>query len=129
MRTVVVALCVAVMALGAIGMEAGAADADLEISIDISPKVFILGLDSAAVTVHTSIKRGLVVASTVEMDGISATSVFADSRGYMVAKFPQSAVHDIVAPPEATLTLTGVTTAGQSFAGSDTVVVKIARKP
>ncbi|MBN1292765.1 MAG: hypothetical protein JXB48_13070 [Candidatus Latescibacteria bacterium] len=94
------------------------------INITIAPKTLVLGLQGEWVTVHTDIAYSSVDGSSVELDGIVASSVFPDNRGNLVAKFTQEAVEAIVTPPQATLTLTGSYKTNESFTGSDTIAVK-----
>ena len=56
-------------------------------------------------------------------DGIAAHHTFADARGELVAKFVLEEARTIVAPGANDLTLTGMTEAGLSFSGTDTVLV------
>ncbi len=48
----------------------------------------------------------------------------ANSRGNLVAKFRQKDIEAIVSAPSATLTLTGVTKAQETFSGTDTIQVR-----
>ena len=104
----------------------GIAFADTEqdiINIKIAPATLNLEFKGPWITVHTDIPFSEVKTDTVELDGIPVFSTFADDRGNLVAKFKSADVKAIVATPEATLTLTGKTLEGDSFAGSDTIRV------
>lgn len=93
--------------------------------IMISPRALVLdSAGGAAVTVHTNLPLGSVDRSSVELSGIPAISTFADDRGNLVAKFDDIAVKNIVAPPQATLTLTGARVDGTTFAASETIFVR-----
>ena len=100
-----------------------AADSEA-IQIKISPNTIILGSDVVWVTVHTNIPLSKVDCSTLELNDIRVAWTKADAKGNLVAKFHYSKVEAIVQPPQATLTLTGVTKDGVLFSGSDTVAVR-----
>ena len=102
------------------------ADEDtIDIKIKIAPATLNLEFKGPWITVHTDIDYNTVDTTTLELNGISAVSTFADDRGNLVAKFKSADVKDLdfVAPSEATLTLTGETNGGISFTGSDTIRV------
>lgn len=102
---------------------APASDA-IEIDATVSPSTIVLGLDKgAAVTVHTDIPLSAVDRPSVALSGVSAYLTKADSCGNLVAKFHQEEIEAIVAPPEATVVLTGFTKDGDPFSGADTVRV------
>ena len=105
------------------GPVGGGGDAD-SVQIVISPKNLVMSSRVDWVTVHTNLAIGIVARQTVELNGIPAALTKADSTGNLVAKFDVKAVKAIVAPPTATLTLTGVLLNGQEFAASDTISVK-----
>ncbi len=73
---------------------------------------------------HADIPYSDVDGSTVTMNGISPAVVKADNRGDLVVKFDRPDVVAVVSPPEATLTLSGLTVTGEPFSGSSTVPVK-----
>lgn len=108
------------------GANAAAQPAADDIDIRVSPKVFSLGAVAncgAGVTVHADIPFADVDCATVELQGIPAVETKADDRGNLVAKFDRVEVAAIVAPPSATLTLTGSKLDGTPFTGSDTIRV------
>ena len=72
---------------------------------------------------HTDIPLALVDRESVTLSGVSLVLVKADNRGNLVAKFAQASIEAHVAPPEATLVLTGTTKDEVPFSGSDTVRV------
>ena len=94
------------------------------VNIKISPNTIILGSDVVWVTVHTNIPLSKVDCSTLALNHIPVAWTKADAKGNLVAKFHYSKVEEIVEPPQAILTLTGVTKDGILFSGSDTVAVR-----
>ena len=102
---------------------ARAASSSVTVDIAVAPSTIIIKDEGEWITVHAVIAYSAVEAGTVLLDGIAAVSTYADARGEFVAKFDHEAICAIVAPPQATLTLTGTTTAGESFEGIDTVRV------
>ena len=115
---------VAVALVAAIAYSSGNGRTDDPLGVAVSPRTLLLSqTQSGRVTVHTAIPYRSVVASSVALNGIPATATWADLRGDLVAGFGEATIKAIVEPPEAVLTLTGVTTAGQPFTGSDTVQV------
>jgi len=102
---------------------ARAASSSMTVDIAVAPSTIIIKDEGEWVTVHAVIAYSSVDAETVLLDGITAVSTFADARGELVAKFDHAEICAIVAPPQATLTLTGLTTGGEPFEGIDTVRV------
>lgn len=100
-----------------------AASSTTTVDIQVSPATIIIKEEGEWVTVHAAIPYSDVATDTVALEGIPAALTFADACGDLVAKFALEDVLTIIAPPEATLTLTGVTGAGDLFEGSDTVRV------
>lgn len=101
---------------------------DDAIGVAVSPQKLLLGtVQSGSVLVHTSISFSSVATSTLELNGLPAAGAFADSLGHLVASFHEAEVKAIVAPPMATLTLTGSYLSGESFGGSDVVAVETYR--
>ena len=91
----------------------------------ISPQTLLLSSEQGgSVVVHMAIPCSQVDSSTVALDDVPALYTKADSRGDLVAYFDEVAIKAIVAPPSATLTLTGNLHDGTPFAGSDTVQVR-----
>lgn len=124
MRRVMVPLLAVVVVLGAISTAWSNSRTDDPLGVAVSPQMLILGMDQGgAVTVHTAIKYPQVDAGSVTLNGLAAESTWADSCGNLVARFSESAVEAMVAPPSAVLTLEGITVDGTPFAGSDTVRV------
>ena len=101
-----------------------AAFADTEIYIKVSPHVIVLESVGTWITVHTDIAHSQVDTSSVALNGVPADLTKADLKGNLVAKFDQANIKAIVAPPEALLELTGLTTSGEAFSGSEVVEVK-----
>ncbi len=102
----------------------GSSETAIDIAISVSPQTIVLGCDKGArVTVHTDIRLAVVDRASLTLSGVSPVLVKADSRGNLVAKCDQASIEALVAPPEATLVLTGATKDGVPFGGSDTVRV------
>ena len=108
---------------------AAAADVDfLPIEIQVSPNVLNIQSEGEVVTVHTDIPYGQVVSATVTLNLVPINYSKADNQGYFVAKFLMEEVKAL-APDrlsigmENELTLTGLTTDGFVFAGTDQVLV------
>jgi hypothetical protein len=95
-----------------------------DITIKVTPSAIVLDSDGSWITVHTDIALSVVDTSTLTLNGLDVAWTKADAKGNLVAKFAQADIKAIVAPPEATLELVGMTTAGERFQGADTVVVK-----
>ncbi len=106
-----------------------------EIDIQVSPSTLNIQSDGQVVTVHTSIAYSSVVdadqqeASAVTLNEIPISWWKADNQGNFVAKFLMSEVKALVdtgeleCPGENTLTLTGITTDGAPFTGTETITV------
>ena len=103
------------------------ARAETVINVKISPQTVNLQFQGEGVTVHTNIPFSLVVEDSVRLDGFPADIEKYDDRGYLVAKFKVAKLSEYLRgfldEGSATLTLSGLTTAGDSFSGSDTVRV------
>lgn len=124
MRRSVIVLTALACTTGLIGQAFSNSRTDDALGIAVSPQTLILSLDQGgAVTVHTAIKLSAVDAGSLTLNGIPAGSVWADSRGNVVARFSETAVEAIVAPPGAVLTLEGLMKDGTAFSGSDEVRV------
>jgi hypothetical protein len=95
-----------------------------DIDIKVSPHVIVLESEGEWITVHTNIAFGSVDTSSVSLNGVPAALTKADLRGNLVAKFTQTDIKAIVAPPETLLELRGLTTGGEEFSGSETVEVR-----
>ena len=120
-KTVVLAMA---LCLG-IGLSAGQALSVETVDVQVAPHTMLLSHDqSGEVTVHVDIPYSLVVESTIFMNGIAVSWTKADDCGNLVAKFDEEAVKNVLEVPSTTLTLSGTTTEGADFAGSDTVKVK-----
>ena len=126
MTRAVAGLC----ALGlVVGMVVGIAGARQEalaaetIVIQVSPSTICLGSKGGVVSVHADIPFSTVDCSTLDLSGLPAQSAFPDDRGDLVVKVSLERVKAMIAPPSATLTLTGATKAGVPFTGTDTIGV------
>lgn len=95
------------------------------LGVAVSPQKLLLGtMQTGSVKVHTDIPIGLVDRSSLALNGVPATGSYADSLGQIVVVFDEAAIKAIVSPPSTVLTLTGRYTTGESFSGSDTVMVE-----
>ena len=123
--------CGVLLAALALALTPLRAQAQETINIQCSPSVVYL--DSIAsgdwMTVHTDLPFAEVDRATVELNGMPASVLKADSRGNLVAKFDLTELKETLATPSATLTLTGVTVDGVEFVGSDEVRVVAPRSP
>jgi hypothetical protein len=134
--TILLLLAVLILSLGSTRVRAGerrqragavsptAVFSDTEIYIKVSPHVIVLESDGTWVTVHTNIPYGQVETSSVTLNGVPAALTKADLKGYLVAKFGQTDIKAIVAPPEALLELRGLKTDGDEFSGSEVVEIR-----
>lgn len=124
MKKSLVAACLVALVLGLIATQAYSEDVVRTVTIRVAPGTIAINSKGTWVTVHAGIPYTQVAAGTVELNGISARLCFADDRGNLVAKFTLERIKEIVAPPTATLTLSGATKDGELFSGSETVKVK-----
>ena len=97
---------------------------ELEVPIQVSPATLVLDSPGTWVTVHAEIAYGDVVDATLTMNGVELTYAKSDNCGDLVVKFERADIQNIVSPPEATLTLTGMTVSGDPFSGSETITVE-----
>ena len=96
------------------------------LGVAVSPQNLLVGSDQGgSVTVHTAIPASTVVGDSMELNGIPVSGIYVDALGHIVGNFNEAAVKAIVAPPTATLVLTGVYLDGTGFSGSDTVRVTV----
>ena len=108
-----------------IGFTALNATAEEIVSVQVAPHMMLLGkVQSGEVTVHVGIPYSIVVESTIQMNGVDVSWTKSDDCGNLVAKFDEDAVKAVLQVPSTTLTLSGSTTGGVDFSGSDTVKVK-----
>ena len=111
------------LGLAGIAMANGALDGNVP-AMMVSPSTIVLA-KVATVTVHTNIPIGTVVPGSLDLDGATPTSVYADNLGHIAAKFQ---VADLgLEPGRATLMLSGDYTqssGGGSFSPTDVVMVK-----
>jgi hypothetical protein len=96
---------------------------DIEIELRISPNTIVIGSPGDWVTAHTDIAFSSVNTATVSLNGVPAAWTLADNKGNLVAKFVRDDVENIISPPDALLSLTGMTIEGENFSGSDVVRV------
>lgn len=130
MAVVVMVSVVSTCALGAkgtcrrVGNIPPAGENDQEIYIKVSPNTIVIASDGDWITVHTNIAYGSVDTSSLTLNGVPVAWTKSDLRGNLVAKFGQADIKAIIEPPEVTLELSGLTTGGEPFTGSDTVTVR-----
>jgi len=122
MNRFLISLLAVSLLVGMLSMNAFAAD--LEITIKVTPRVLVLDSEGTLVTVHTDIAYYAVDTASLTLNGIPIAWTKADARGNLVAKFNQDDVKDIVAPPSFALELSGTTTDGTNFSGTDMIVIK-----
>ncbi len=97
---------------------------ELEVLIQVSPATLVLDSPGVWVTVHAEIPYGDVVDATLTMNGVELTFAKSDNHGDLVVKFERADIQNIVSPPEAMLTLTGMTVSGEPFFGSEMIGVE-----
>lgn len=97
------------------------------VTAKISPNTLVEGGPGTWVTVNTNIPYGSVDRRSLELSGVPVSWTKADARGELVAKFAQGDIEAIVAPPSATLVLTGLRYVDGEwvpFAAADTINVR-----
>jgi hypothetical protein len=126
MREISAFLCLVLLVF--MSFVGGSADAvcaeSIEISIVISPKVIVFDSQSTWLTVHTDIALSDVDTGSIKLNDLAVSWTKADARGNLVAKFDINEVKAIVAPDEAAFVLTGLTTEGVPFSGTEIVPVR-----
>jgi hypothetical protein len=97
----------------------------IQIEIQVSPNVLNLLNQGEVVTIHTDIAYGLVVGSSVTLNGLEISHWKADDQGNFVAKFQMPAVKELPLNIGGynTLKLSGTTINGDTFTGSDVIKV------
>lgn len=96
----------------------------LVVPIQVSPATLVLGAPCEWVTIHADIAYSLVDRETIDLNGVPAAVVFADTQGNLVAKFPFGTIEALAAPPEIALTFNGATDAGEPFVGTAVIPVR-----
>ena len=98
---------------------------DDELGVAVSPQNLNLASEQGGfVVVHTFIPYSTVDRTTITLNYIPSFRTKSDDCGNLVAYFKEDVIKEIVAVPEALLTLRGLYTTGEPFEGSDTVMVK-----
>lgn len=96
----------------------------ITLEIQVSPSVLNIQMQGQVVTVHTDIAYSTVDAETVTMNGVEIDHWKADNQGNFVAKFLVGEIVGIATVGELNeLTLEGFTTSGETFSGTDEVMV------
>ena len=114
------------MALALVFFQAPAKCYGFDIEIDVSPNVLNIQSASTIVTVHTDIAYNLVVGASVFLNGVAIDWWKSDDRGNFVAKFMSDEIKTLdglIIDDYNTLTLTGYTTGGESFIGTQDIMV------
>jgi hypothetical protein len=96
------------------------------IDIQVSPNVLNLQNKATVVTIHTNIDFELVIGSSVTLNGLVIKSWKADDCGDFVAKFNMEDVkglEGLLIGDYNTLTLTCLTTKGETFIGCTQIMV------
>ena len=114
------------IALALLFFQAPAKCYGFDINIDVSPNVLNIQSESSIVTVHTDIAYSLVVGASVFLNGVAIDWWKSDDRGNFVAKFVSDEIKTLdglIIGDYNTLTLTGYTTGGEAFIGSQDIMV------
>jgi hypothetical protein len=124
-RSKMLALVIPLIFMGVLVSSPFSSFSQTTIDIQVSPNVLNLQNNGQVVTVHTDIAYSTVDAETVMMNGIVIDSWKADDSGFFVAKF---IMNEIVGLPlnigdYNELTLTGSTYSGETFTGTDQILV------
>jgi hypothetical protein len=95
------------------------------IEIQVSPNVLNLQNKGQVVTVHTNIAYSTVASQSVSLNGVEIDHWKSDNRGYFVAKFLMEEILalELEIGEYNELTLDGITTNGDTFTGTDLVLV------
>jgi len=97
-----------------------------DIEIDVAPNVLNIQSSSVVVTVHTDVAYSLVVGSSVYLNGVAISHWKADARGNFVAKFSSDEIKSLDGlkiDDYNTLVLTGYTSEGEMFMGTQEIKV------
>ncbi len=96
------------------------------INIQVSPNVLNLQSNGVVVTIHTDIAYSDVDASSVKLNGVLIQSWKADNQGNFVAKFNMDDIKDLpglMIGEYNALTLEGLKYSGETFTGTDEILV------
>jgi hypothetical protein len=97
-----------------------------DVEIDVAPNVLNIQSESIVVTVHTDIAYSLVVGSSVFLNDAVISHWKSDNRGNFVAKFLADEIKildGLIIGDYNVLTLTGYTTGGEAFIGTQDIKV------
>jgi len=114
------------MALALVLFQVPAKCYGFDIEIDVSPNVLNIQSQSTIVTVHTDISYSLVTGASVFLNGVAIDWWKSDDRGNFVAKFNSDEVKSLdglIIGDYNTLVLTGYTTGGEAFIGTQNIMV------
>jgi hypothetical protein len=136
MRKILTVVCSFIFVIGTCttlafhAQEAYAYDDFITVSMKVSPNNLVIHSvgEGDWLTIHVDIPYSVVNCTTLVLlfDNVVLPVKYAkaDLRGDLVAKFDLSDIKAIVTPPTETLLLSGYTTAGVQFYGSDIIQVK-----
>ena len=114
------------MALALVFFQVPAKCYGFDIEIDVSPNVLNIQSESTIVTVHTDIAYNIVVGASVFLNGVTIDWWKSDDRGNFVAKFNSEEIKTLdglIIGDYNTLVLTGYTTGGEAFVGTQDIMV------
>jgi hypothetical protein len=99
---------------------------DLEIGIQVSPKVLNLSSAGTWVTIHADVPYADVLSYGVAIDGVNVPVARdkADLMGNLVIKLKRTVVDSIVAPGVVSVVVAGVLADGTAFAGDTDLRVR-----
>ncbi len=124
MKSVCLSFC-SFVALSLILLQISSPCYAFDIQIDVSPNVLNIQSKSTIVKVHTDIAYKRVDVETVSLNGVDMDWWKYDDMGNFVAKFDSDKIKtlDDLITGDYTLTLTGDTIDGDSFEGSQEIMV------
>ena len=98
---------------------------DGDFNIMISPRTLVLSSPSDVITVHSNIPYGVVIATSVAVNGVDVPFTKSDSCGDLVAKIGVDDLAEFLQPNQViTLTLSGMLIDETTFAVDETISVK-----
>ena len=98
---------------------------DGDFNIMISPRTLVLSSPSDVITVHSNIPYGVVIATSVAVNGVDVPFTKSDSCGDLVAKIGVDDLAEFLQPNQViTLTLSGMLIDETTFAVDETITVK-----
>ena len=102
-----------------------ACQTDEGFNIMISPSTLVLSSPCDVITVHSNIPYGVVVATSVAVNGVDVPFTKSDSCGDLVAKIGVDDLAEFLQPNQViTLTLNGMLIDETTFAVDETIFIK-----